>query len=110
MGILEIFAQNNIKRSAVTICYDIIIKFGLIETKIYFDDRCVYTDGKDFKHQIQYIIMDKFTAIEVCINDKLIDLAHCNIAICTLVEMKMKHYAEEFSAVTKKEQHENPNN
>jgi len=105
MGVFDKLAKNEIIteiiKSSIKTCCDIVDEFGLYGTKIYFDERCVYTDEKDLKHHIQFIRLNSGYNIELSVNDEIVDLSYCNIAICTLVEMKMKKYAREFSGKSK---------
>jgi hypothetical protein len=97
MGIFDKFGIfKEIKDSAYTTCVSIFKEFNMVDSKIYFDDCCIYTDENGIKYQIESITMNKYNEVTVTIDGKDIELRDNNIAICTLIEIKMKGYATAF--------------
>jgi hypothetical protein len=111
MGILDKIIQKSeyrrihadIRTSCITVCHDIINEFGLHETEIHFDDNFVYHKpiGNDeySQHHIQSIKMDKFSYISVNVDGEWKQLHECGMIEHTMIEGKMKQYANNFKNI-----------
>jgi len=109
MGILDKLIKDSeyrkihyeIRTSCITTCYDIINEFGLQDTEIYFDDRFVYhkpIGGDEYsQHHIQSIKMDGINSyISIKVDGEWKQLHECGMLEHTMIEDKMKRYANEF--------------
>lgn len=112
MGIFDKLIKKNeldelssqIRTTCICTCADIINEFGLQDTEIHFDDRFVFhkpIGGDDYsQHHIQSIKMNGITSyITVKVDGEWKQLHECGMVEHTMIEGKMKSYANEFKNI-----------